>query len=87
MPEVREVQVVERSGSGIGTGMVLGMVVVLLVAAIAIFMFMGGPGKLGGTSGQTNINVPAQVQPPGPNIEIPRQIDINVNQPAPVGGS
>jgi hypothetical protein len=72
---------VERRGSGVGTGMVLGIVTVLLVAVIAAFLLMGGPGRLTGSTGQTNVNVPAQSAPQGgPNITIPKDINVNVNQ-------
>lgn len=74
----------ERSGTG--TGMILGVVVVLLIVVVfALFFFLfGGPGRFAsGTPSQTNVNVPSQQQPAsGPNINVPRQIDVNVNQPA-----
>ena len=85
---------VERtdSGSGMAAGMILGIVVLLLVGVMALFFIFGG--ARGPTtpapSGQTNVNVPGQQaqpqQPTGPNIQVPRQIDVNVNQggqPAP----
>ncbi len=80
--------VVERSDHGTATGMLLGIVLVVLIAAIALFFVFGGPGRFVGPAtppNNTNVNVPQQQQPPqgqsGPNINIPRQIDINVNQP------
>lgn len=94
--------VVERSDSGVGMGVVLGIVLVLLVAVIALFFAFGGPARFaGGAPSQTNVNVPAQQQPQSaPNVQVPRQIDVNVNQPpaqqapaqppaqqAPAGGS
>ena len=87
--------IVERSdrSSGMAMGLVVGLVLVV-VAVLAIFLISGGPGRFAGPpapAGQTNVNVPAQqpaaqqpaAQQPGPNIQIPRQIDVNVNQPAP----
>jgi hypothetical protein len=75
------VETVEH-GSGTGTGMVLGILVVLLIAVMALFFVFGGPSRFtGGSTPQTNVNVPAQSQPQsGPNINVPRQIDVNVNQ-------
>jgi hypothetical protein len=86
------VERVERTdGSGVGTGMVLGIIMVILVALIALFFLFGGPGRFAGTTsgGQTNVNVPGQTAPStnsGPNINVPRQIDVNVNQ-QPSGGA
>ena len=80
-----ERQVVEHRQSGAASGVVIGLLVALVVAVVVVFfMFAGGPGRFTGYSNpsQTNVNVPAQQQP-GPNIEIPRQVDVNVNQPAP----
>jgi len=75
--------VVDRE-EGVGTGVVLGAVLVLLVVVIGLFFVFGGPSRFvsgNGTPSQTNVNVPAQNQPQsGPNINIPRQIDVNVNQ-------
>lgn len=84
------------SGAGTATGMIVGTLLVLVVAIMALFFFFGGPARFGGSSapapGQTNVNVPQQQAPPqqappqgqsGPNIQVPRQIDVNVNQPAP----
>ena len=75
------VETVERRGDS-ATGMVLGIVIVLLVAVVALFFLFGGPGRFASsTPAQTNVNVPAQTQPQsGPNINVPRQIDVNVNQ-------
>src|SRR5438128_940918 len=78
-----------RSDSGVGTGLVLGIVVILLVGVVALFFIFGGPRTAGPAPGpsNTNLNVPAQQAPPaqqpnsGPNIQVPRQIDVNVNQP------
>jgi hypothetical protein len=64
-------------------GMILGIVVLLLVGVMALFFVFGGP-RGGAPTGQTNVNVPGQQQPQqpaGPNIQVPRQIDVNVNQP------
>ncbi len=78
---------VERteSGSGMAAGMILGIVVLLLVAVMALFFIFGrtrGAGPTTAPPGQTNVNVPSQQQPNNaPNIQVPRQIDINVNQP------
>jgi flagellar basal body-associated protein FliL len=76
---------VERTerDSGTGAGMVIGIVVLLLVAVMALFFVFGGNrGTAVAPQGQTNVNVPAQQQPnSGPNIQVPRQIDVNVNQP------
>ena len=76
-------------GSGMASGMVLGIVVILLVAIVALFFVFGGPSRFVGSSGtpnQTNVNVPAQQEPApqnnsAPNINVPRQIDVNINQP------
>jgi flagellar basal body-associated protein FliL len=84
-----EHQVVERSESGVGMGVMLGIVVVLLVAVIALFFAFGGPTRfMGSAPSQTNVNVPAQQAPAAqqqpqsaPNVQVPRQIDVNVNQP------
>ena len=86
MAEHHYVERTERS-SGTGAGMVIGIVVLLLVAVIVLFFVFGG-NRMGGTAvapgGQTNVNVPSQSNPPsgGPNIQVPRQIDVNVNAPA-----
>ena len=81
--------IVERqSDRGLGTGMMLGIVVVGLAVVVALFFVFGGPSRFAGsgTSNQTNVNVPGQSQPAqsqpqsAPNITIPRQIDVNVNQ-------
>jgi|SRR4051812_20393952 len=79
--------VVEHRDSGVGAGAVLGIVLVALIAVMALFFVLGGPGRFAGPTTQqpsnTNVNVPAQ-QPPqsqsAPNINVPRQIDVNVNQ-------
>jgi len=66
------------------SGMVLGIVLLLLVAIVALFFVFGGPARFtGGTTtapSQTNVNVPAQQPQSGPNINVPRQIDVKVNQ-------
>jgi hypothetical protein len=86
--------IVERSdsGSGMARGLMIGALV-LVAAMVAVLMMNGGPSRFMGPApaGQTNINVPAQPaaqqpaaqQPAGPAIQIPRQIDVNVNQGAP----
>jgi len=88
-------RIVETRESGTGTGMVLGIVIVLLVAVVvAFFVFAGGANRFAGgnsTPNQTNVNVPQQQQPQqpsAPNVNVPRQIDVNVNpgQPAPSDG-
>jgi plastocyanin len=74
----------ETSERGIGIGVVLGIVLALLVVVIALFFAFGGPTRfVGGAPSQTNINVPAQQLQPqsAPNVQAPRQIDVNVNQP------
>ena len=76
-------------GAGMASGMVLGIVVILLVAIVALFFVFGGPSRFAGNSAtpnQTNVNVPSQQQPnpqnnSAPNINVPRQIDVNINQP------
>ncbi len=83
-------QVERDTGTGMATGMIVGILVVVLVAILALFFVFGGPARFSGSpstapapSGQTNVNVPSQGQPQsGPNINVPRQIDVNVNQPA-----
>jgi hypothetical protein len=75
--------------SGLGTGVIVGAFLVLIVGVVALFLYFGGPGRLiGGTAptapSTTNVNVapPAQAQPQvPPQINIPREIDINLNQP------
>jgi hypothetical protein len=82
--------IVERdSSSGVGTGMVMGIVAVLLVVVVMGFFVFGGFGRMtGGNPGQTNVNVPSQGAPQGgPNINVPRSIDVNVNQPAAPSGN
>jgi hypothetical protein len=79
------------SGAGTATGMIVGILLVLLVAILALFFFFGGPARFGGAPGpgQTNVNVPQQQAPQqgqpqgGTNIQVPRQIDVNVNQAPP----
>ena len=85
-----EHQIVEHRDSGAGTGAILGIVFAALLVVIALFFFFGGPGRFAGNAGtpsQTNVNAPAPSQPQsGPNINVPRQVDVNVNQqPAPSG--
>ena len=83
--------VVDRGDSGMGTGLILGIIVILLLAVVAFFVVLGGPSRFSG-GGQTNVNAPTQSAPAapqaqpqsGPNINVPGQIDVNVNQrPAP----
>jgi hypothetical protein len=81
---------VERteSDSGMAAGMILGIVVLLLVGVMALFFIFGGARGPVTTPapGQTNVNVPGQQAPPQqqqPNIQVPRQIDVNVNQGQP----
>jgi len=90
-----EHHIVEHRDSGVGSGAVLGIVLVVLLVALALFFALGGTGRFvsgSGTPNQTNVNVPSQSQPKsGPNINVPRQVDVNVNQqpgqqaPAPAG--
>lgn len=83
MPDV----IVERTDRGVGTGMMLGIIIAGLAVVVALFIMFGGPSRFmgSGAPNQTNVNVPAENQAPNmPNITIPREIDINVNQqPAP----
>jgi hypothetical protein len=81
---------VERTetGDGVANGVLIAILAVLLVAILALFMVFGGPGRFmaGPTPSTTNVNAPVQSQPQskpqaGPEINVPRQIDINVNQP------
>jgi hypothetical protein len=81
---------VERteSGDGVASGVLVAILALLLVAIVALFMVFGGPGRFmaGPTPPTTNVNAPAQSQPQsqpqrGSEINVPRQIDINVNQP------
>jgi len=65
----------DTTDAGAGLGMVLGLVLVaLLIGAVLWVAFAGwgtvDRGPMGGGAG-TN---------PGTNIEVPRQIDVNVNQ-------
>lgn len=83
-----DIIVEHRSDSGMGAGIMVGILIVGLVAIVALFFLFGGPGRFlgSGASGQTNVNVPAQNAPAqnqpqsGPDITIPRQIDVNINQ-------
>ncbi len=81
---MRDHLVVERSQSGVGIGMVLGILALMLVVAVIALFAFGGPTRfMGGGPSQTNVNVPAQQQPQSaPNVQLPRQIDVNINQPA-----
>lgn len=74
--------IVEHRDSGSGTGVVLGIGFLLIVVAVALFFVLGGPTRL----------ISSPVAPPNQtNINVPRQIDININpgqqapsnQPAP----
>jgi hypothetical protein len=78
--------IVERTDRdrGVGTGIILGIVGMGLAVVLTLFFVFGGTSRFMGGSGQTNVNVPAQSQPAAPQINIPRQIDVNINQqPAP----
>ncbi len=86
MAEHHVVERVERddTGSGMAGGLIIGLILLLFIAVLAFFVFGGGPGRFAGAPaqpGQTNVNVPAQNQPSGPNVQVPRQIDVNVNAP------
>jgi hypothetical protein len=75
----------ERTDSSSSAGMIVGIVAVLLVAVMAFFFIFGGAGRTTSGPGQTNVNVPSQQAQPqapagGPNIQVPRQIDVNLNQ-------
>jgi hypothetical protein len=77
--------IVDRTDRGTSTGIVLGLVLVGVAVIVALFFVLGVPSRFtsgSGTPSQTNVNVPAQSQPQtAPNITIPRQIDVNINQP------
>jgi hypothetical protein len=79
--------VVDKSDSGAGTGMIVGVLLALILGAVVLFFVFGGPGRFAGqatTPSNTNVNVPAQQQPQQPQqpaINVPKQIDVNVNQP------
>ena len=83
---------VERSesGSGMAAGMMIGIAVVILAVVVALFLLMGGVGRFtqapaAGAPNTTNVTVPAPAQAPpaaAPQINIPRAIDVNINQPA-----
>src|SRR5689334_9999708 len=81
--------VVEHRDAGTNNGVMLGIFAVVVIAIVALFFVFGGPARFAGGQAQTpsnttNVNVPAQGQQPaaGPNITIPKQIDVNINQPA-----
>jgi len=82
-----EHHIVEHRDTSSSTGAMLGIAFVLLLVVVALFFAFGGPSRFAsgpGTPNQTNVNVPAQSQPQsGPNINVPRQIDVNVNQQPP----
>jgi len=85
-----EHHIVEHRDTSSSTGAMLGIAFVLLLVVVALFFAFGGPSRFvsSGTPNQTNVNVPAQNQPQsqpqsGPNINVPRQIDVNVNQQPP----
>lgn len=86
MAEHRIVEHRDTTGSGTGA-MLIGLAIVGLLVVVALFFAFGGPGRFVGgpaTPNQTNVNVPPQSQPQtAPNINVPRQIDVNVNQQAP----
>lgn len=80
-----ERHVVDHSDEGVGTGMVLGIIFVLLAVVVALFFVFGGPSRFTSapsSPSQTNVNVPQSQPQSGPNINIPRQVDVNVNPPA-----
>jgi hypothetical protein len=89
--------VVEHRDSGTNNGVMVGIIAVALIAIVGLFFVFGGPARFAGGQAQTpnnttNVNVPAQSQQPpsGPNITIPKQIDVNINQPgqqAPAAGA
>jgi flagellar basal body-associated protein FliL len=86
-----EHQIIEHTdrSTGIGTGMIIGILLVLLTGVVVMFLFLGGAGRFVGSAAPTapnttNVNVapPALAQPQsGPQINIPREIQINLNQP------
>src|SRR5438309_1528681 len=83
--EPRTVIEVERRGSGMNSGLIVLTVLALLAAAVGLFVMAGGPARFGGAAGpsQTNINVPAPAAQTVPQINLPGQIDVNINtQPA-----
>ena len=82
---------VERSnsGGGMASGVIVGIVaVVAVVLVVALFMVLGGNSRFAqapavAPNTTTNVTVPAQQPVPvAPQINVPRTIDINVNQPA-----
>ena len=88
MAEHQYIERVDRR-SGLGTGMIVGTFLVLLVGVVALFLYFGGPGRLIGETApaapnttNTNVAPAAQAQPQvPPQINIPRALDINLNQP------
>ena len=66
---------------------IVGTFLVLLVGVVALFLYFGGPGRLIGETAPaapntTNFNVAPAAQPQvPPQINIPRALDINLNQP------
>jgi hypothetical protein len=83
MSETQPIERVVVHHSGPGTGMILGIVVAILAIGVLAFVFIGQPGRGAGTPSQ---NIQNQTQPSAPisapAIEIPRQIDVNINAPA-----
>lgn len=73
------VQTHDTTDAGAGLGMVLGLVLVALLIAAVLWVAFAGWGTVdrgpmgGGAATNPGTN-------PGTNIEVPRQIDVNVNQ-------
>jgi hypothetical protein len=86
VPDHHYVERVETRDSGNYGVIIAAALVLLVVMAVVFFTLLGGASRFGSTTpSQTNVNVPAQQQPQqpsGPNIQVPRQIDVNVNAPA-----
>jgi hypothetical protein len=83
MAEHHYVERVENRNGNYGV-IIAATLVLMIVMAVVFFTILGrAPGANVGAPGQTNVNVPAQQQQPSqPNVQVPRQIDVNINAPA-----
>ena len=83
MADHRYVEHVERR-RGSHDVIIAAAIVLFVVMAVVFMAMLGGPGRfVGGSSpSQTNVNVAPQQPPANNSGQSPRQIDINISQPA-----